>query len=149
MKTAHKTKPAPAATGSGSRKLDRLGGAIKKPHITEPAPAQQPDYEAIVRQRWPWCIVLPHGTGPFAVVSFCDATIVSLHPDFVQAATVKDQLDSYGCAGFPSPRRCRVLQWYRSIGRRSFRRIEHSDDDYRRHAIFDLSRDDVFGGWMM
>lgn len=66
-------------------------------------------YAAKARRRWPHGIVLPPelSDGPYAVVSYCDATIVSIHPTWERAEACLLDLDEIGCAKRDSTRRCR------------------------------------------
>jgi hypothetical protein len=116
------TKKNPAPTGDRRR-----GGkdAVGKGTVLTTKLAKAQRYEAQARRVWPHAIVLPvqDGGGPFAIVTFCGACIVSLHADLGRAQKVKRDLDWYGCAE-NSTRRCKV---------------PYAPDSYDRHAIFDLA----------
>jgi len=111
--------PAPG----GNRRQGGNGATGSGPLTTKLAKAQR--YAAKARRLWPHAIVLPiqDGGGPYAVVTRCDACIVSLHPTLGHAQKVKSDLDWNGCAQ-NSIRRCKV---------------PYAPDSYDRHAIFDLS----------
>jgi hypothetical protein len=101
---AKKKNPAPIG-GRRRGGKDAVGnGTVHTTRLTE---AQQ--YEAKARHRWPQAIILPPevGAGPYAVVSYCDATIVSLHPTWERAQECLADLDAVGCAKAGSTRRCR------------------------------------------
>jgi hypothetical protein len=115
-------KKNPAPTGDWRR-----GGndVVRNGTVPTTRLAKAQRYEAKARRLWPDCIVLPiqDGGGPFAVVTFCGATIVSLHANLGRAQEVKRDLDWYGCAE-NSTRRCKV---------------PYAPDSFDRHAIFDLA----------
>lgn len=61
----------------------------------------------MAEKRWgERAIVLP-GNGPFAVVTQCDAVIISLHATYRQALDVLDMLNECGCSRTKA-RRCRI-----------------------------------------
>jgi hypothetical protein len=87
-------------------------------------PQAQPrnHWAAKARQIWRHAIVLP-GHGPWAVVTFCGACIVSLHADYGRAWSVKEDLDWNGCVPGNSTRCCKA-----------------HNSPHNRHLIFDLRK---------
>lgn len=93
-------------------------------HTTNKQPNQSPsdDDRALAEKRWgERAIVLP-GNGPFAVVTQCDAVIISLHATYRQALDVLDMLNECGCSRTKA-RRCR---------------FNYKGDNRWRHQIVDL-----------
>jgi hypothetical protein len=96
--------PAPGGNRRRGGNDDAVGnGDVDTTELTE---AQYVDK---ARRRWGHGIVLPPevSAGPYAVVTYCDAEIVSLHPTLNLAAACLRELNEVGCAKPTFVRCCR------------------------------------------